>query len=316
MACSASSQSAPIQTSVSGRLRLKGSCATVHSGIDSLMSRPPCGAFGNVHMQSGFSLHELRLSIRFVRGYRYLDRAGEALVRLEDVLEKEWLPAEISPKSGNMRNDLLGMQLTFNSEGLNVTQTGVNSPPHFLDQACKIVDVLASVFEVDTFIAPSVGIEYQKGFPVGQEEQAETVLLDLGLIAFADKVKQIIGPTPIAANFAVVHRMGNRWGDMNVEHTRRLAAQVIRQTRRENTDLRLLTKAKFLPERQQEALKALYASQKLLPAVSPLAVQVELENRLEGEVARADFSCPDFISESLAWATDSINRIAQTTTKG
>ncbi len=267
-------------------------------------------------MSSGFTLHELRLSVRFVRGYRYLDRAGEALVRLEDVLEKEWLPAEISPKSGNMRNDLLGMQMVFSSEGLNVTQERVISPPHFHDQACKIVDVLASVFQVDTFIAPAVGFEYQKGFDASQEQQAETALRDLGLVGVSEKVKEILGPTPQALNFTVVHRVSDRWGEVRAEHTRRLAAQVIRQTRRENTDLRLIAKARFLPERQRDALNAILAAQKLLPEVPARAVQVELENRLEGEVARADFSCSDFIKESLDWATQAIDRIAQNVTKG
>jgi hypothetical protein len=268
-------------------------------------------------MPLGFSLHELRLSVRFVRGYRYLDRAGEALVRLEDVLEKEWLPAEISPKSGNMRNDLLGMQLVFSSEGLGVTQEGVLSPPHFLDQASKIVDILASVFEVDTFITPAVGIEYQKGFDANQEQQAETALRDLRLVDVTETVQEIIGSTPQALNYAIVHRVGDRWGEVRAEHTRRLAAQVIRQTRRENPDLRLLTRgARLLPERQRETLNALLAAQKLLPAVSPLAVQVELENRLEGEVARDDFPCSDFIRESLDWAKNAIGRIAQNITKG
>ncbi|MCU0703097.1 MAG: hypothetical protein MUF18_03805 [Fimbriiglobus sp.] len=267
-------------------------------------------------MPSGFILHELRLSARFVRGYRYLDRAGEALVRLEDVLEKEWLPAEISPKSGTMRNDLLGMQLVFNSEGLNVTQEGVLSPPHFLDQACKILDVLASVLEVDTFIAPAVGVEYQKGFDAGQEEQAEAGLRNLGLVSVSERVAQIVGATPQALTYAMIHRAGDRWGEVRVENTRRLAVQVLRQARRESPDQRLLTRAKLLPEKQRDALTAVLAAKKMMPDVSPLAVQVELENRLEGEIARSDFPCFDFITESLAWAKDSIGRIAQHATPG
>jgi hypothetical protein len=61
-------------------------------------------------------VHQIQASVRFLQGYRYLDKCGEALIKLENVLDKGWLPVEVSPKSGNIKNDQLGMTVAFSSE--------------------------------------------------------------------------------------------------------------------------------------------------------------------------------------------------------
>ena len=72
---------------------------------------------------AGFSILRLQLGIRFVQGYRYLDRCGEALIRLENSLAEGWIPAEATPTAGALKNAVLGMDVTFNSLGLGILQT-------------------------------------------------------------------------------------------------------------------------------------------------------------------------------------------------
>src|SRR5271165_2258190 len=96
----------------------------------------------------GLVLHHLNLTVRFLQGYRYLDRCGEALIRLEERLHEGWIPAEVSPKSGSLKNDTLGMVATFNSESLNVQQTEFVDPEHFIDQSCRAFDVICNIFEI------------------------------------------------------------------------------------------------------------------------------------------------------------------------
>ena len=45
-----------------------------------------------------FDTTEFRASVRFVQGYRYLDRCGEALIKLENSLHEGWIPTEPTPK--------------------------------------------------------------------------------------------------------------------------------------------------------------------------------------------------------------------------
>jgi hypothetical protein len=97
--------------------------------------------------QFAFQSAYVQASLRFIQGYRYLDRCGEALVKLENVLEKGWLPAESAPKAGALRNDQLGMTSTFNSEGMTVQQTAPVSFELFLDQVCKIFDTLWQILK-------------------------------------------------------------------------------------------------------------------------------------------------------------------------
>ena len=62
------------------------------------------------------------LTVRFDQGYRYLDKCGEAMIRLEEVLPPGWLPGQIDPNGAVMHNFALGMEVRFNSQWLTVVQ--------------------------------------------------------------------------------------------------------------------------------------------------------------------------------------------------
>src|SRR5438874_533320 len=121
-------------------------------------------------MASGgsFAIHEHQLTIRFIQGYRYLDRCGEALVRLESVLGDGWLPIEAAPKGGGIKNDALGVVATFNTEAMTVQQSEFIAFETFLDSAGKIYDTLWQVFEIKRIIGPAMRIVLQMGFKVDE----------------------------------------------------------------------------------------------------------------------------------------------------
>ena len=96
-----------------------------------------------------FNLFSMQLSVRFIQGYRYLDRCGECLIRLEAALEHSWIPVETSPNSGSMKNEAVGLSMIFNSEGLNVRQAEYLAFELFQDQSCKAYDVLWRTLEIE-----------------------------------------------------------------------------------------------------------------------------------------------------------------------
>jgi len=256
-----------------------------------------------------FTLTQLRLSLRFVRGYRYLDRCGEALIKLEDALETNWIPGDISPKGGIIRNDVLGMEANFQSEGLNVTQTGLIAFEHFRDQACKIVDVLRSTLLVDKYLSPGVGLTYQQGFEENDVDKAEASLINLGLLTVSPALLREVGGNATSMNFAILTKVADNWSGLEIDHNRRIAGQVIRQVRQDPIDTRLVSRVKLLPQKQRDAMDALRSLRKMQPTIKPVAVQLDLENRLEGELPYNELVVHDFLTESESWARLVVGRI-------
>src|SRR4051812_34957603 len=90
---------------------------------------------------------QLQFSARFTQGYRYLDRCGEAMVRLERNLDKGWITGDINPSAGNMRNYTLGLTAKFSSETVLVDQSEFIAYDSFKDQSCKMFETLWRTFE-------------------------------------------------------------------------------------------------------------------------------------------------------------------------
>src|SRR5712691_1580952 len=93
-------------------------------------------------VSTGFETHAIHFTLRFVQGYRYLDRCGECMVRLENNLAEGWIPHESTRTSGTLRNDTLGMIAQFNSDALSVQQMEFMSFEHFRAQVCRMYETL------------------------------------------------------------------------------------------------------------------------------------------------------------------------------
>lgn len=246
-----------------------------------------------------FEIENIGFSLRFLRGYRYLDRCGEALIRLEDALENGWIPAETLPSSGTMRNDELGLVAHFNAEGLQVQQHEVFSFDTFRDQSCKIFDVLRTVLEIKRINVPAVQTTNQRGFE--NVDDAESELQRLGLAEPTIASLELLGGSRSAFSAVLCTDREFVWCDCPTIQRRRLSASTIAQLRQPPFDERLLKRARLLPEKQRDAMQAIMRVRAQWPHGKPYATQVELENSFESEFDAKTFDLPEFLRYSWDW---------------
>jgi hypothetical protein len=249
-----------------------------------------------------FKLHTIQISVRFIQGYRYLDRCGECMIRLEEALDKNWIPTETSPTSGTMKNDFMGMRLTFNSEGLTIRQSEYLEVESFKDQSCTTYDVLWRALEVGRVTTPALLLSYQKGFEENEEDQAEQYLLKMGLCETNQDLLGAIGGQHAALQLTIVTQQDATQNDPRVAVRRRLQANVVRQIKQQNYETRFLQRARALGSRQGDAIRAMRQMKSHQPDLSPVAVQLELEASLDGELSASKFDMSRFIVDSVAWA--------------
>ncbi len=238
-------------------------------------------------------------TIRFVQGYHFLDKCGEALVRLENTLDEGWIPGKIAPTGGQLHNYSLGMGATFDSALMTVSQTEFLSFEHFHDQTCKTFDVLRSTFDIRRILAPVLRIIYQVGF--AQESSAEDFLRNLQLCRPSKDVTDVLGGSERALTFTLCTEEEIDWQDIPVKRRRRLNAGVIRQERQPRFDERLMLRAQLLPERQQGALSNLRKLRAQHSEIVDTAVHFDMENSFEGEFNSGTFDLPLFLKESRTW---------------
>ena len=260
---------------------------------------------------TAFSLLSLSFSLRFIQGYRYLDRCGECLIRLEDTLDTGWIPMETSPTSGSMKNETLGMALSFNSEGLTVKQSGFLDFDIFLDQSCKTYEILWRALDVNRINTPALTIQYQLGFDEEKGDAAEEYLLSMKLCQAEKGLLQAIGGKQQAIQFVVVTQVGPTTQDVPVERRRRFQAGVVRQERQPSFNARLLQRARTLGSKQHDALVALMRMKRQHPEIKPFAVQFDLEDSLDMELPTREFDALDFIKEARDWSDDLLNAIVK-----
>jgi hypothetical protein len=253
-------------------------------------------------MPGSFQVREIRSTIRFIQGYRYLDRCGEAIVKLENTLADEWIPTETSPKAGALKNDVLGMTLGFSSENMTTVQAEFISFEHFLDQTCKIYDVLWQTFEVKKINVPTLRVILQHGFDEDELDKAQEFLMRLRLCQPHAGVVSLLGGQLYAADCLLVTTAESNWSKQPVMQRRRLEAHVIRQERQPPFDERMLRRSRLLGDRQSQAIAALMALRKRHPDVAPVAAQIELEHSFESEFSSKAFDLPKFLGDAWKWA--------------
>ena len=261
---------------------------------------------------SSFEVHAIIASIRFIQGYRYLDRCGEALIKLEEVLAPGWITSEPNPKSGSLKNDELGLTAAFGSDSMSVTQTEYISFTHFLDQACRIYDALWQTFEVKRINVPAIRVIMQKGFDEDHAEEASRQLLAMQLCTPNPDLVTLLGGGASDLEFVLVTEKDVNWSEGRVHRRRRFQSQVVRQEKQLPFDERLFRRVHHLSTRQKEAMQALVELRKRHPRLSPVAVQLDMEDSFETEFDAEGFDLPTFMNEAWAWSQsvkDGISRL-------
>ena len=239
-------------------------------------------------------------TLRFVQGYRYLDRCGEALVRLEDALDEGWIPVETTPSRGALRNYTLGMLAQFQSESMTVRQSEFISYEHFRDQTCKVYEILWNTFGVKRILTPALCVVVQVGFE--ELDQAEQFVRGLNLCTPSEGLLTLLGGDVSAARFTLCTEHSVTWQDVPVLRRRRFELGAIRQEKQPDFDERVMRRLALIPMREREAIGALMKLRRDHPKVAPAAAQFDLENSYESEFASNTFDLASFIDESWKWA--------------
>jgi hypothetical protein len=238
-------------------------------------------------------------SVRFDQGHRYLDKCGEAIIRLEDTLKEGWLPGQIDPNGANVHHFALGMVARFNAQGLSVTQGEFLSFELFQDQSCKIYDILRSTFSITRILTPVLRVIFQLGF--ADEEHADRFLVDLQLCEPDATLMGEIGGTNRSQNFTVCTDSEIRWQKGLANERRRFEAKVVKQERQPFFDERIMMRLAQVPERYHDALARLRALRRQHPNIVDVAVQFDLEYSFETEFSSATFDMSGFVSGAYRW---------------
>ncbi len=229
-----------------------------------------------------------------------MDRCGEALVRLENSTDEGWLPGEIVPQGGVMRNFRLGMGARFSAESMTVEQMEYISFDHFQDQTCKIFEVLWNTFDIDTILTPSFRCFFQVGFD--ELKKASEYALGLSVCKPAQVLLSTLGGRESAVSYALcTEKDEDRDGQMFVQR-RRVDFQTVRQERQPDFDQRVVQRLALLPVGQQKALGDLMKLRRQHRTLTAAAVQFEVENSWEGELLVRTFDLKGFLGDSWDWA--------------
>jgi hypothetical protein len=106
---------------------------------------------------AGPHLLEQTFEARFEKGYRYLDRCGDAMLILEDLLGTDtsriWMPEDMQPSGARIKCPESETVVSFSTTNLVVTQTPIEIPEEEFGRVC--VSACAAVFPrlgISTFI--------------------------------------------------------------------------------------------------------------------------------------------------------------------
>ena len=243
------------------------------------------------------------MTTRFVQGYRYLDRCGEAIVRLEDSLDENWIPGQVAPKGGSIKNDLQQMAAQFDSEHLIVTQSDFTDFGVFHDATCRIFEILVHNFEIATINAPVLRVVAQRGCESIEEAEAELVTYNFHVPH--RQLEQVIGQQK-SMQTTYCAEEDTDWNGVAVHRRRRFNAASIRQFKQPGFDDRLLKRTRLLPDRQREALRGLMTLRKQVPEIPESAVQLDLEQSFETELATDAFDMASFLNDTWEWLEETL----------
>lgn len=248
-----------------------------------------------------FDPTQYNLTIRFDQGYRFLDKCGEAVIKLENTLDPGWLPGELKPTGGSLRNYTLGLGTIFDANAMSVVQTEYLSFEHFLDQSCKIFEIIRGTFDIKRIITPVLRVIFQVGFP--DVESAERFLLNLRVCTPDRGLVKQLGGTEAAVNFTLCTRTGESWQDVPVEVRKRIDIRVITQERQPAFDERIMLRLPLLPSRYHETIAEHRRLRRQHPKIVDVAVQVDCERSLESEFNSATFDLSTFLQNTFDWTT-------------
>lgn len=254
-------------------------------------------------------LSQINFFLRPVQGYRYLDRCGEMMVKLEDTLDSGWIPKEMAPQGAVMINHDLGMTLRIDTTSLAMAQDQFFDFPNFSDQLCKVYDIVHRSFLITRLNAPSLQVIWQKGF--NSPDEAEEYITRMNLFTPRSEAIQAMGGVQKALQMVLCTEEDTDWRECQVTRRVRLEVKSLKQLRQPPFDERLLQRTRLLPVNQQEAMKALIRLRGQQPEIFPFAAQFTIELAFETEFSTKQFDLPFFLSDAWQWHEDVLKKLTR-----
>ena len=252
----------------------------------------------------------LQFSARFAQGYRYLDRCGEAMVRLERNLDKGWVTGDINPTAGNMRNYTLGLAAKFSADSVLFDQTEFIAYDSFKDQCCKMFDILWRTFEIESVLVPVFRVVIQVG--VDTSADAEAYIRQLSFVTPDKSLLNFLEGKETAMSFAVVTEDDVSAYGTKATARRRLGVNAVTQATQPDMDTRILQRVPLLSNRHREAAKALLELRRKHVSAVINAIIVDLEQTLESEYDTASLPLPDFLDDRWQHANKLLKMLPKT----
>lgn len=190
--------------------------------------------------------------IRYERGYRYLDRCGEALLIFEDLLPREtgktWMPEEIVPAGAKLKCPELDVILVFDTARMIVEQEPADVEFDFPRLCNTAYSVISARFDLGTVIR--MGCRRFFLSPVDSTEAAAQLSLRLSPIkGFPGLEPQKYHPRSI--ELTAVFETADEDEGYRVS-----ASPTVNAGAPDVLDQRLLSPPRLLPSGQKEALLA------------------------------------------------------------
>ena len=115
---------------------------------------------------------------RYERGYRYLDRCGDAMVILEEALPdvsdgNVWMTEEMQPKGARMKCPELDLTLVFDAHRLCLDQNPVDVNCRFEEISAYALNTIISKFDIQEFTR--LGTRQVSIIPSDSIDQAEAL---------------------------------------------------------------------------------------------------------------------------------------------
>lgn len=247
---------------------------------------------------NGFLPGQMLASIRFVQGYRYLDRCGETLIRLENNLGEGWLTAEPTPQSGALRHASLKMEVNFNSDAVSVTQRESVNIQEFSRVASIAYETICGVIEVERVIGPAVRIIYHR--QAANLDDADAFLLRLGHVTARQNLINALCGTPSVIHFTTTREWEAMWGDELANHRLRVQCEASGSIPKPSYDARMSRRTRTLPIGQQKAILELAKKRSETVLADVFSTTLDVEFTLENEFSYRSFSYTDFLSNGAS----------------
>jgi len=120
-----------------------------------------------------FLLNKVAFEVCYEKGYRYWDKAGDTICKIEEGLS-EWKWKEISTDKTVLANATRNMESTFSWNKFNIKQDLVDNLSKFKDNSNNLSEIILKNIEVKKLTR--IGNRYWFVFPCESVEEAESII--------------------------------------------------------------------------------------------------------------------------------------------